>query len=283
MASPIRCPYDILSIPRDAEISAIKKAHRKLILKYHPDKNVGMDESAVAIAEETFLSIQQAYECLSDPKERKWYDEHREAVLGGVRFDGTGGDDGSGKNGDGGSSFIFDVTPYHSSGCYDGFNDDDGDENGKSSKLSSCFYDVYRTVFQNIMEGEKDGWIDAGNIDETTMPNAHLFLSPHASNFGNSKSSRLHVSSFYNYWEAFSSSSLSYAWADEYDTRQAQSRWERRKMEEVNKKKRRTARKERNDDIIDLVGFVKKRDPRIRKFKEEVEKEKIQDKKKQSQ
>jgi DnaJ homolog subfamily A member 5 len=55
----------------------IKKQYKKLALKYHPDKNVGNEEEATA----TFRLISAAYAVLSDPHERKWYDDHREAIL----------------------------------------------------------------------------------------------------------------------------------------------------------------------------------------------------------
>jgi len=53
--------YDILGIQKDASTSDIKKAYRKLAMKYHPDKNP--DDSA---AEEKFKEISESYEVLSD-------------------------------------------------------------------------------------------------------------------------------------------------------------------------------------------------------------------------
>ena len=44
MTGQIRCHYEVLGIERDADAATIKKAHRKLALKHHPDKNVGKDE-----------------------------------------------------------------------------------------------------------------------------------------------------------------------------------------------------------------------------------------------
>jgi DnaJ-class molecular chaperone len=46
-------------------------------LKYHPDKNVGNEETATQF----FKEIQASYAVLSDPHERKWYDDHRESIL----------------------------------------------------------------------------------------------------------------------------------------------------------------------------------------------------------
>jgi molecular chaperone DnaJ len=61
--------YAILGINRDANDDAIKKAYRKLAMKYHPDRNPGNKE-----AEEKFKEAKQAYEILSDTKKRDAYD-----------------------------------------------------------------------------------------------------------------------------------------------------------------------------------------------------------------
>ena len=61
--------YKILGVSKDASPEDIKKAFRKLALKYHPDKNKGNKE-----AEEKFKEVNEAYAVLSDPKKRKEYD-----------------------------------------------------------------------------------------------------------------------------------------------------------------------------------------------------------------
>ncbi len=61
--------YKILGVPRDASQEEIKKAYRRLALKYHPDRNRGNKE-----AEEKFKEINEAYAVLSDPEKRKQYD-----------------------------------------------------------------------------------------------------------------------------------------------------------------------------------------------------------------
>ncbi len=63
--------YEVLGVPRNADESAIKKAYRKLALKYHPDRNPHNRE-----AEEKFKEASEAYEILSNPEKRTLYDRY---------------------------------------------------------------------------------------------------------------------------------------------------------------------------------------------------------------
>jgi DnaJ-class molecular chaperone len=72
--------YDLLNVPRQADEQLIKRAYRKLALKYHPDKVTGSDEEK-ADAARHFADINHAYETLSDPEKRRIYDQFGEEGL----------------------------------------------------------------------------------------------------------------------------------------------------------------------------------------------------------
>lgn len=89
--------YKILGINRNATDDEIKKAYRKLALKYHPDKNRSPG------AEEKFKEIAEAYEVLSDSKKREVYDKFGE--------EGLKGEAGSAGRGGGGTTYTFHGDP----------------------------------------------------------------------------------------------------------------------------------------------------------------------------
>merc|ERR1712004_352882 len=66
--------YTILGVSRGASDDEIKKAYRKLALKYHPDKNQSPG------AEERFKEIGEAYDVLSDSRKKQIYDQYGEAI-----------------------------------------------------------------------------------------------------------------------------------------------------------------------------------------------------------
>ncbi|WP_413725504.1 molecular chaperone DnaJ [Sodalis sp. RH16] len=82
--------YEILGVPRDGDEREIKKAYKRLAMKYHPDRNPGN-----AQAEAKFKEVKEAYEILNDPQKRAAYDQYGHAAFeqGGMGGGGAGGAD----------------------------------------------------------------------------------------------------------------------------------------------------------------------------------------------
>lgn len=89
--------YDVLGVSKEATASELKKAYRKLAIKYHPDKNPDDHE-----AEEKFKELGEAYEALSDEDKRAAYDRYGHAA-----FENGGGGGGFGGGGFHDASDIF--------------------------------------------------------------------------------------------------------------------------------------------------------------------------------
>lgn len=236
----MKCHYEVLNVPRDADDAEIKSAYRKLALKWHPDKNLDNAE----IAKEQFQLVQQAYEILSDRQERAWYDNHREQILRGAN-----------------SEFqdkSLDVFQYFTTTCFKGF--DDGEQG---------FFTVYRKVFDNIAKEDLEFIEDKEEF--CVIPS-----------FGNSQTDYEKVSEFYNYWLNYSTKK-SYTWLDPFDIRDLRDKKYIKLVEKENKKVRLKAKKERNEEVRNLVAFVRKRDKRVHAQKKLQEQKILEDKKKREQ
>ncbi|KAI9320469.1 hypothetical protein BX666DRAFT_1908347 [Dichotomocladium elegans] len=237
------CYYDLLSIERTATADEIKKAYRRQALIWHPDKN----GDRVQEATERFAMIQEAYEVLSDPHERSWYDGHRDAILRGNDRAGT-------KESSAGTA-SEDLMAYFSVSNFNGFGDDD-----------KGFYAVYRRLFQKLNEEEEKAY-DPEDED------AHSYV--RYPEFGNSTTPfadqdgylgyGAYARDFYAAWMNFSTVK-SFQWMDKWRLSEAPSRYVRRAMEKENKKAREQARKEYNETIRSLAAFVRKRDPRFKSY-----------------
>ena len=77
--------YEVLGVSKNSSEAELKKAYRKLAIKYHPDKNPGDTE-----AEEKFKEAAEAYEVLNNPQKRQQYDQFGHAGMGQSGFGGGG-------------------------------------------------------------------------------------------------------------------------------------------------------------------------------------------------
>lgn len=110
--------YKLLGVSRDASEDDIKKAYKKMALKWHPDRNSGSEEAA-----QKFKEISEAFEVLSDKQKRTIYDQlGEEGLKGRVPPQGANGPSGfSGFNGfPGGSTFTFTTGPGGAPGGFGG-------------------------------------------------------------------------------------------------------------------------------------------------------------------
>ncbi|KAL7605454.1 DNAJ protein JJJ1 homolog [Lactuca sativa] len=247
MTSPEkRCLYEVLGLQRDCTADEIRSAYRKLALQRHPDKLI---KSGVSEAEATasFQELVNAYEVLSDVRERTWYDSHRSQIL----FSGS-----NPNNSSSGSAVVPDLLSFFSNSVYSGFSD-----KGKG------FYKVYADVFDKIYRNELKfaKTLGLGNV----VKEAPLM--------GNLDSPYAQVNAFYGYWLGFVTV-MDFVWEDEYDANAGPNRKSRRMMEDENKKIRKKAKREYNETVRGLAEFVKKRDKRVidmqMKRNEEIEKKK---------
>jgi len=92
--------YEVLGVSKNASADEIKKAFRKLAVKYHPDKDGG--------DEEKFKEVNEAYEVLKDQQKRQRYDQFGHAGVGGASGGGAGGNPFENFGGFGGQNVHFD-------------------------------------------------------------------------------------------------------------------------------------------------------------------------------
>ena len=104
MAENKRDYYEVLGVKKDASADEIKKAYRKMAMKYHPDRNPGDKE-----AEEKFKEVGEAYEVLSDADKKARYDQYGFAGVDPNFGAGAGGYGGGGFGGFGDFSDLGDI------------------------------------------------------------------------------------------------------------------------------------------------------------------------------
>lgn len=230
--------YKLVQAPRNATAAELKKAYRKMALRLHPDRNLGQEEEATVL----FAKVQAAYDVLADPQERAYYDQYGPRGRAGAsqqqqqqeeefvpRF----------MSADELKEYIADLDMFKGTG------------NGGEPK----FYKVAGDIFKRLAREEIE-----------SQPKFDPMYEPLPTRFGTSKTDYLdELEDFYKTWLAFSSVK-SFSWVDKYDTKYAEDRRTRRAMDAANNKVREAARRQFNAAVKAFVTFIRKNDPRYRRY-----------------
>ena len=202
-------------------------------MELHPDRNFGNVESATKL----FAEVQSAYEVLSDPQERAWYDSHRAAIL-------SSGKAGAGEHYD---HNVRVTTTEDILKLFSQFN-----SSVEFSDSPTGFYGVLRERFANLATEEEMAcqWDSQEPVDYPSFGHAD-------------DSYESVVRPFYAVWMGFATQK-SFSWMDKYRYSDAPDRRVRRMMEKENKRFRDDAIRDFNDAVRSLVAFVRKRDPRFK-------------------
>ncbi|KAL7793130.1 HSP40 family [Trichoderma ceciliae] len=228
------CHYNLLDVELTATDIEIKKAYRKKALELHPDRNINDVETATR----KFAEVQAAYDILSDPQERAWYDSHRESILNGHHESSDAPVPPTFRN-------IHLTTTDDIMRLISRFN-----STVPYTDEANGFYLITRETFQHLSQEEEA----AADFEDIQCPEYPTFGSSN-SDFDNV------VKPFYNVWSGFTTKK-SFMWEDKYRISDAPDRRTRRWMEKENKKIRDEASREFTDVVRFLVSFVRKRDPR---------------------
>ncbi|QSZ31302.1 hypothetical protein DSL72_000865 [Monilinia vaccinii-corymbosi] len=224
------CYYELLGVERQASDDEIKRAYRKKALELHPDRNYGNVETATA----KFAEVQSAYEVLSDPQERSWYDSHRLSILGG----GDPAED----------DFADNVRITSAAQIISLIGKFDSDIS--FTDAPNGFFGILRETFATLAK-EENAACDWDGLERAGYPD-----------FGRADDDYEDVVKiFYRSWVNFTTQK-SFSWKDLYRTSDAPDRATRRLIEKENKRARDDAKAEFNDAVRHLVLFVRKRDPR---------------------
>lgn len=209
-------------------------------MELHPDRNFGNVEETTKL----FAEVQSAYEVLSDPQERAWYDSHRNAIL---RDDGETHENHYEHN-------------VRLTSAEDILNMSRSVAVGRDfSNSPSGFFATVRGFFETLAREEElvCGWED---LDPVSYPS-----------FGGAADDyETKVRPFYAAWTGFATSKT-YSWEDLYQYSEAPDRRIRRMMEKENKRFRDEAIHNFNNLVRSFVGFVKRRDPRFKPKKQSEE------------
>ena len=219
--------YELLGVERQASEDEIKKAYRRKALELHPDRNYGNVENATKL----FAEIQSAYEVLSDPQERAWYDSHRDVLLRGEQAGQATTEE-----------FSYNIRMTTADEVLKLMMKFNGRVEFTDSP--SGFYGGLQDFFKKLAREEEIAcqWED---VEQVEYPE-----------FGHEDDTYEDVvRPFYASWNGFATRK-SYSWKDVYRLSEAPDRRIRRLMERENKRHREEAIQEFNDAVRSLIAFV---------------------------
>lgn len=264
------CYYELLDVQQSANDEELKKAYRKKALRYHPDKNPDNVEEATQI----FATLRAAYEVLSDPQERAWYDSHKQQILS---DDPIADDDSFDYGVDTSVTGITtdELLMFFNSALYT-----------RIDETPAGLYQVAGKVFaklakDEVLAGRKLGLKDYLSYQDIvyeedintlgyraasekhiantkSSPNSTLFPS-----FGVSATDYEFLKGFYKKWTDFSTMK-DFSWKDEYMYSKNYDRRTKREINKRNDKARQSAKNEYNKTVKRFVAFIKKIDKRMR-------------------
>ncbi|SMN19766.1 similar to Saccharomyces cerevisiae YNL227C JJJ1 Co-chaperone that stimulates the ATPase activity of Ssa1p, required for a late step of ribosome biogenesis [Maudiozyma saulgeensis] len=264
------CYYVLLDVDNNASDAELKKAYRKKALQYHPDKNPDRVEEATEI----FASIRAAYEVLSDPQERAWYDSHREQILSDTPI-GGGDDEYEEYEVDSSVTGITteELLMFFNSSLYT-----------KIDNSPAGIYQIAGKIFAKLAKDEvlngrrlgldKFSKYEDDHFEEDMSKTGYLrsvddrgfditnekYLFPM---FGYSTSNYEYLKTFYKKWASFNTLK-SFSWKDEFMYSRTYDRRTKREINKRNEKSRMLARNEYNKTVKRFVTFIKKLDKRMK-------------------
>ncbi|CAI5099711.1 ATV_HP_G0038520.mRNA.1.CDS.1 [Saccharomyces cerevisiae] len=258
------CYYELLGVETHASDLELKKAYRKKALQYHPDKNPDNVEEAT----QKFAVIRAAYEVLSDPQERAWYDSHKEQILNDT------------------PPSTDDYYDYEVDATVTGVTTDElllffnSALYTKIDNSAAGIYQIAGKIFaklakDEILSGKRLGKFSEYQDDVFEQDINSIGYLKACDNFINKTDKLLYplfgysptdyeyLKHFYKTWSAFNTLK-SFSWKDEYMYSKNYDRRTKREVNRRNEKARQQARNEYNKTVKRFVVFIKKLDKRMK-------------------
>ena len=268
-----KCHYEVLGVAHDADEEALKKAYRAKALLSHPDRNADDAENATA----AFQEVQAAYAVLSDADERQFYDIHREAILANAsKRESTDADSEdatmASREPEGVSLY-----PFFSAAAYSGYGDAAGGFFATYAAVFAELDDEERAITQSVQAKSQAKSQQAGSQAKSPPGKAEAEPPPRkdAPGFGTSSSPWEDVRRFYAHWETFHTArTCELAHKHTAASLRKASSKQRKVMEAENARLRAAAVRKRDDCVIALAKYCRKRDPRVQEHERVVQAEK---------